>query len=256
MVSAKKAMRANDVIAPRMGTNGVQRNPVVRLVILGVGHAHHDERDVEQPVDDEVEDAPGVREGVDVGQQDEQEDEPAGDGDRAVRRAEPGVNLVEFLGDDSVAPHGEVDARGGENRGVRGRGRGEEAAEQHRARADRTDEESGDVDDGGLVPGDEAVVHRGQHGQENERVHQRHDDDAAEDGPREVLSGVLDFLRDGGYLDEPEVRDEDEAGHRQERRQAPVRRDERAEFGEVRVQESEEREHGEDGQQDEHDGVL
>ncbi len=212
------------------------------MVILRVGLPHHDERDVEQPVDDEVEDASGLGEYLHVADDDEQEDETARDADGAVRGAEPVVDVVEPVAHYLVPAHGEVDARGRENRGVRAGSRREQAAERERHRSGGPHQHARHFDHRGVVVRHDVEFDHGEEYQQDQRVDNRHDDDAPDDGAREVLAGVLNLLADGRDLDEAEVRDEDESRRRQQRRDAvgcerPKRREvgvERAHDGEHR----------------------
>jgi len=121
----------------------VERHPEVRLVLGHVGLPERDQREVHQAVDDQVEHARGLGQDLEVlaERDDEHDDDAAGQQDRPIRRRILGVNFVEFVSDDLVPSHREVDASRREDRRVGTRGR-----RQHRRQRDQGDTDR--VEDG------------------------------------------------------------------------------------------------------------
>ncbi len=170
------------------------------------------------------------------------------------------MDFVEPVGDDLVSPHREVDPRGGENRGVRRGGGRQQRPERHHRRG-RAGDRGREGDFGGLRDGRVEIEFGPRDDSEHERnencVDHADDQDAADDGDRQVSAGVFHLLADRCDLRVAEIRHEDEPGRRQdlrgsERRHATGSRDRSPIEGEP----ADDREDGQDPEQDRDDHRL
>ena len=99
----------NEVIGPQDWYDRIQWYLELGLVLRGIRLPHHDQREVKQAVDDEMEHTAGLGERLQVTDDDEQGNELARDGDAPIRRREVGVDRVELVRDEFVPTHREVD---------------------------------------------------------------------------------------------------------------------------------------------------
>ena len=129
----------NEVIGPQDWYDRIQWYLELGLVLRGIRLPHYDQRDIEQAVDDEMEHTAGLGERLHVTDDDEQENEPARDGDAPIWRREVGVDRVEFVRDEFVPTHREVDSRGRKYRGVRAGDGRQQPCERQQADPDTGD---------------------------------------------------------------------------------------------------------------------
>jgi len=126
------------------------------------------------------------------------------------------MDLVEPVADDPVATHREVDARRGEDRGVRARRGRQQAADREGKGARLAEQVPRGIHDGRARTGQLVGRGHGQQDNHHDRAHDGHEGHRPEHRPRQVAVGVLDLLGHARDLHESQAGHEHERGRRQD----------------------------------------
>ena len=196
-----------------------------RVVLVRIGASEDDEGDVHQEVGDEEAEAGRLGQQRDdrldaEADRDQEGRHAPGRHDRAVGRVEALVAHVEPVAHEAVTAHGIDDARGGEDRGVRARDRGDDRGEGDTDDADRPHRDRGHVGDGDRRVGEDLDRDGPGAHEHDEHVEAGHEDHREDHRERDDPAGVLDLAGDGGDDLEAEERDEHDAGRREHARRA------------------------------------